>query len=296
MRFVRILGALAVCAGLAYAQAPVAPNSVRVPATISYWVGNPGSTPTTFDLGIQADNNGVPGALLCSAVVLSAVPQAGWSSVAVPNCPALQKGTQAWVSYLTPSNTLQQGLVVGACAGTTTSFSYWAQAKIPMPSSPTAILSLPQTFPAASPSTHQACYSLYVTFADGSVAGEQGQVGTDSNDGQYAVATPFIVPPSVVTLSCTPSTDSTTADPGTTTIQRATTAAGPWTTLTTTAPPNCAFTDGNVKIGLTYYYQAYFNQDGNTSASSSNVANVAIPTPPTPVALNPPTGLTITLQ
>lgn len=95
-----------------------------------------------------------------------------------------------------------------------------------------------------------------------------------------------------VALTCTASTSSTAASPGTVTIQRATISTGPWTTLTTTAPPNCAYTDATIAPSTTYQYQALFTQNGQTSGPS-NIAVVQVPAvvvapPPAP---NPPVNL-----
>ena len=85
------------------------------------------------------------------------------------------------------------------------------------------------------------------------------------------------VTPLAVTLSCTPSTASTTANPGTVTLLRSTGANSTiFTSLVIGLAPNCAYVDAAVLNGTIYNYEAEFLQNGETSGPS-NIAVVAIP-------------------
>ena len=87
------------------------------------------------------------------------------------------------------------------------------------------------------------------------------------------------VPPPVgtaVNLTCTPSSASTTANPGTTSLFRAVSPSTTFTSLATGLAPNCAYSDTAVSPGTTYDYYAEFTQNGETSVAS-NIATVSIP-------------------
>jgi Putative Ig domain len=126
-------------------------------SSISYWVGTP--TSTSFDLGVYSDSSGTPNALLCSVSTGTITPSSGWNMIGISGCPTLAASSPYWVGYITGSNTLQQGTVSGACPGTTSSYSVWAN------SDPQPTVSLLNPFGSATPVSSGSgyCYSLYMT-------------------------------------------------------------------------------------------------------------------------------------
>lgn len=95
-----------------------------------------------------------------------------------------------------------------------------------------------------------------------------------------------------VAISCTPSTMSTAATPGTTNILRATSATGPFVSVSPTAPPSCTFQDINVVYGQTYYYEVTATVGSTTTAPT---APISITMPPQPVVSVPPTRVNATV-
>ena len=87
-------------------------------------------------------------------------------------------------------------------------------------------------------------------------------------------------PPSTyqVSLSCTPSAQSTTQVPGTTVLSRATVTSGvtgAYSVLTSTAPPACTYVDTTVTFGATYVYKAEATINGVTSNCTTACTNTA---------------------
>ncbi len=111
--------------------------------------------------------------------------------------------------------------------------------------------------------------------AEGTGFTSSAQVG-----GGWTITVTGTVPPSV-TLSCTPSTASTTNNPGTVTLLRSPAFSSPVTGLA----PNCAYTDTAVTNGTTYNYNAEFVQNGETSGLSNTYTAIIPPL----VALTTPT-------
>jgi len=122
-------------------------------SSISYWVGSP--TSTSFDLGVYSDSSGTPNTLLCSVSTGTITPSSGWNTIGISGCPALTANTPYWVGYITGSGSIQQGIVSGACPGTSSSYSVWAN-------SDQSGVSLSNPFGSSAPDTGY-CYSLYMT-------------------------------------------------------------------------------------------------------------------------------------
>lgn len=295
-----ILFAFLVCCGtFASAQTGETPAYISLPVTNTVQTG--------YDLGVYSDNAGKPGTLQChTGGVVAANPANNVVTFALSGCPVEAFGSQIWLGAVTGNNSITLNATTTQCPGTTVQPVWTTTAQ--------ASTILPTTFPASNPadSTHS-CYDIQVTFSDGSTCGILQGTSPDNGNGNFALATPCKVPTSApvwyhtgekVTTACTPSTTSTTADPGTVTINRATSANGPWTSLSTTVPPACPYSDTTVQAATTYFYQAYYTQDGQISTTGSNVASISVPgiqpAPPTvtPFAGAPPapTGLTVTLQ
>jgi Putative Ig domain len=126
-------------------------------SNISYWVGTP--TATSFALGVYSDASGTPNTLLCSVATGTITPSSGWNTTAISGCPTLTASTPYWVGYITASNTIEQGIVSGACPGTSSLNSVWAN------SDPQPGVSLSNPFGGSTPVSSGAgyCYSLYMT-------------------------------------------------------------------------------------------------------------------------------------
>lgn len=263
----RILCALAfVCALSAFGQ------TGETPAYITIWVGN--AVQTTYDLGIYTDNNGQPGALQCDFYGIVVPPSNSEVTFPLHHCPIEPFGAQIWLGAVEGDNADEQGAVAGNCAGTN-STAIW---------SPNSASSLPTAFPSGGTPAGHGCYQIFVTFADGSTCGLNQQTATDNGNGDLVFAEPCIVPASApvwyqpgqtVSLSCDPSVNSTSADPGAVTIARSVDGSGVWTTLTTTAGPDCAYSDSTIDPSTTYDYVAFFVQDGEVS-TPSNTSVIAI--------------------
>ncbi len=119
-------------------------------STIYYWVGTPVSS--SFDLGVFMNSAGSPGTLLCHASTGTITPVSGWNSVSISGCGALSPNTVYWIGYITSSNSNEQGVVSGSCAGASAGTVY--------ANSSAGSTALPGTFPANTGTG--ACYSMYM--------------------------------------------------------------------------------------------------------------------------------------
>jgi hypothetical protein len=91
---------------------------------------------------------------------------------------------------------------------------------------------------------------------------------------------PVTTPGKPIALSCTPSTASTAANPGTTTLFRAVSPSTNFTQLAAGLPPACTYTDAATVAGTTYSYYAVAVIGGQQSAPSAS-AVIALPAAPT---------------
>lgn len=111
------------------------------------------------------------------------------------------------------------------------------------------------------------------------VAEGPGMTASTQVGGKWTITVtgiPVTTPGKPIALSCTPSTASTAANPGTTTLYRAVSPSTNFTVLASGLPPACTYTDNSTVAGTTYNYYAQAVINGESS-EPGNTATVAVP-------------------